>query len=79
MAGLGMETASFVIGGVILGYGARSLLGGGDTWILVGAIAGIASGISQLIRGGLKLNRQLDRAAGVGRRTKDREVEDRNR
>ena len=64
MAGLGMETASFVLGGVVLGWIAREALGGGDVWIIVGAVAGIASGISQLIRGGPKLNRQLDRVAG---------------
>ena len=64
MAGLGMETASFVLGGVVLGWIIREVFGGGDVWIIVGAVAGIASGISQLIRGGLKLNRQLDRAAG---------------
>jgi F0F1-type ATP synthase assembly protein I len=63
MAGLGMETASFVLGGVVLGWVIREAFGGGDVWIVVGAVAGIASGISQLIRGGLKLNRQLDRAA----------------
>ena len=63
MAGLGMETASFVLGGVVLGWIIREVFGGGDVWIIVGAVAGIASGISQLIRGGLKLNRQLDRAA----------------
>lgn len=64
-----METASFVLGGVILGWGAKTLFGGDDTWIVIGAVAGIASGISQLIRGGLKLNRELDRAAGIGPRT----------
>ncbi len=64
MAGLGMETASFVLGGVVIGWVIREATGGGDVWIVVGAVAGIASGISQLIRGGLKLNRQLDRAAG---------------
>ena len=64
MAGLGMETASFVLGGVVIGWVIREAGGGGDFWIIVGAAAGIASGISQLIRGGLKLNRQLDRAAG---------------
>lgn len=63
MAGLGMETASFVLGGVVLGWVIRETFGGGDVWIILGAVAGIASGISQLIRGGLKLNRQLDRAA----------------
>ncbi len=67
MAGLGMETASFVLGGVVLGWVIRETFGGGDVWIIVGAVAGIASGISQLIRGGLKLNRQLDRAAGRAR------------
>ena len=71
MAGLGMETASFVLGGVVIGWGAKTLFGGTDTWILIGGIAGILSGISQLIRGGLKLNEQLDRAAGVGKRVED--------
>jgi F0F1-type ATP synthase assembly protein I len=64
MAGIGMETASYVLGGVFLGWLAKESFGGGDGWIVGGAIAGIASGISQMIRSGLKLNRQLDRATG---------------
>ena len=64
MAGIGMETASYVLGGVFLGWLAKEGFGGGDGWIVGGAIAGIASGISQMIRSGLKLNRQLDRATG---------------
>ena len=63
MAGIGMETASYVLGGVFLGWLAKEGLGGGDGWIVGGGIAGITSGISQMIRSGLKLNRQLDRAA----------------
>ena len=78
MAGLGMETASFVLGGVVIGWGAKSLFGGTDTWILVGGIAGILSGISQLIRGGLKLNRQLDQAAGLGRSPRVDDSKDRS-
>ncbi len=63
MAGIGMETASYVLGGVFLGWLVREGFGGGDGWIVGGGIVGIASGISQMIRSGLKLNRQLDRAA----------------
>ena len=65
MAGLAGETASHVLAGVLLGWGASELFGG-DYWIIVGGIMGIITGIASLIRGGLKLNHQLDLARGKG-------------
>lgn len=70
MAGLGMESVSFVAGGVVIGWGLSELArrwdwGGGDWWVIGGAAFGLASGMSQLIRGALKLNTQLDRAAAA--------------
>ena len=64
MAGIGMETASYVLGGVFLGWLAKEGFGGGDGWIVGGGIVGIVTGISQMLRSGLKLNRQLDRVTG---------------
>ena len=63
MAGLAGETASHVLAGVLLGWGASELFGG-DYWIIVGGGLGIVTGIAGLIRGGLKLNNQLDLARG---------------
>ncbi|MBC02677.1 MAG: hypothetical protein CMJ34_05150 [Phycisphaerae bacterium] len=66
MAGLGMESVSLVAGGVVMGWffgGFAEGQGWGtrDWWVMGGAVAGMASGLSQLIRGGLRLNKQLDR------------------
>ena len=66
MAGLAGETASHVLAGVLLGWGASELFGG-DYWIIAGGILGVVTGLASLIRGGLKLNHQLDHARGKGR------------
>ena len=72
MAGLGIETVSFVLGGVAIGWGLKILVvqwgwPESDYWIVGGAIFGMASGFSQLIRGGLRLNKQLEAATRAGR------------
>ena len=76
MAGLGMESVSLVAGGVILGWffgGFAEGQGWGtrDGWVMGGAAAGMASGLSQLIRGGLRLNKQLDRRSSGKSKTED--------
>ena len=60
MAGLAGETISHVIGGGILGWLLDSWLDT-DYWIIVGLLAGIATGLLTLVRGSLNLNKQLDR------------------
>lgn len=60
MAGLAGETASYVVAGGLLGWGVNYLFQ--IEWgIVVGAVMGILCGITNLIRGSLKLNAQLDR------------------
>ena len=60
MAGLAGETASYVIAGALLGWGANLLFS--LKWgILVGAVLGILCGMTNLIRGSLKLNAELDK------------------
>ena len=59
MAGLAGETASHVGAGLLLGWGLAGLLNN-PVWIAVGGIIGIVTGMASLIRGALKLNRQLD-------------------
>ena len=59
MAALGSETVSHVAAGGLLGWILDKWLGT-DYWLMVGLIAGIATGIVALLRGSLKMNRQLD-------------------
>ncbi|MFB3139492.1 MAG: AtpZ/AtpI family protein [Phycisphaerales bacterium] len=61
MAGLGMEVAAQVAAGTILGWLFDLLQGTSPNGILVGSVLGIVVGLWSLIRGALKLNRQLDR------------------
>lgn len=72
MAGLGIETVSYVLGGLAAGWGIGRLLAHwgwpeSDLWIVGGAVLGMASGFSQLIRRGLRLNRQLEAATRAAR------------
>ena len=62
MAGIGMEVASTVAGGALIGW-LVDRWRGGTTWLLVGSIAGLVVGMWTLVRGTLKLNKQLEREA----------------
>lgn len=62
MAGIGMQTSSEVLAGSLLGWAADRWLGTSPRWTLVGGIAGIAVGLTTLIRGAAKANRELDEA-----------------
>lgn len=61
MGGLGMETAAQVGAGALLGWLFDRWRGTGPTGLLVGSVIGIAVGLASLIRGALKLNRELER------------------
>ena len=70
MGGLGMEVAAQVAAGAVLGWLWDRWRGTGPTGLLVGSVIGIVVGLGNLIRGALKLNRELDRVhptAGRGR------------
>jgi len=68
MAGIGIQTSSEVIAGALLGMGFDWWRGGGNVGLLVGGICGIAVGMTSLLRGAVKLNREFDgsRRAGPG-------------
>ena len=61
MGGLGMEVATQVGAGALLGWLFDRWRGTAPTGLLVGAVIGIVVALWSLIRGGLKLNRDLDR------------------
>src|SRR5262245_38706602 len=63
MAGIGMQVASEVAAGTLLGVLFDWWRGTGRVGVIVGAITGIAVGLWILIQQALKLNRQLDVAA----------------
>jgi len=63
MAGIGMQVASEVAAGTILGFLVDLWRGSGHVGVTIGAIAGIAVGLWSLIKESLKLNRQLDAVA----------------
>lgn len=70
MAGIGMTVASEVAAGVILGLAFDWWRGHGNTGVVVGSIAGIAVAMWSLLRGTLKLNKQLERTAPTAGRGK---------
>src|SRR5262245_30950300 len=63
MAGIGMQVASEVAAGALMGFLFDWWRGSGRIGILVGSIAGIAVGLWSLISQSLKLNRQLELSA----------------
>lgn len=70
MAGIGMQVASEVAAGVILGLIFDYWRGSGNIGVIVGGTAGIAVGLWSLIRNSLKLNRLLERTAPTAGRGK---------
>jgi len=79
MGGLGMEVAAQVAAGAVLGWLYDRWRGTGTTGILVGSLIGIAVGLGSMIRGALKLNRELERqspTAGRGKPLVDEDGDD---
>ncbi len=70
MAGLGMEVSAQVAAGALLGWLYDRWRGTGTTGILVGSLIGIAVGLGSMIRGALKLNRELERQSPIAGRGK---------
>ena len=70
MGGLGMEVAGQVAAGSVLGWLYDRWRGTGTTGILVGSLIGIAVGLWSMIRGALKLNRELERESPTAGRGK---------
>ncbi len=70
MGGIGMEVVSQVAAGALLGWIFDRWRGTAPTGLLIGSVIGIIVGMWSLIRGSLKLNRELERqhpTAGRGR------------
>jgi F0F1-type ATP synthase assembly protein I len=63
MAGIGMQVASEVAAGALLGFLFDLWRGSGRIGIMVGSITGIAVGLWSLVSQSLKLNRQLELSA----------------
>ena len=66
MAGIGFQTSSEVAAGALLGLGFDWWRGEGSTGVLIGGIVGIVVGMTSLIRGAMKLNREFDAARRGG-------------
>ncbi len=72
MAGLGFQVATEVAAGALLGWLFDRWRGTDPTGLLIGAIVGIVVGLWSLIKGSLKLNRELDALHPAGPRTTTR-------
>ncbi len=70
MGGLGMEVAAQVAAGAVLGWLYDRWRGTGTTGMLVGSLIGITVGLGNMIRGALKLNRELERQSPTAGRGK---------
>ena len=63
-----MQTSSEVVAGALIGWAVDRWLDSPPTGLLVGGIAGIAVGLTTLIRGAMRANRELDEARRGGGR-----------
>ncbi len=70
MGGLGMEVAAQVAAGAVLGWLYDRWRGTGTTGMLVGSVIGISVGLWNMIRGAIKLNRELERQSPIAGRGK---------
>ncbi len=70
MGGLGMEVAAQMAAGAGLGWLYDRWRGTGTTGMLVGSVIGISVGLWSMIRGAIKLNRELDRQSPIAGRGK---------
>ncbi len=61
MGGLGMEVAGQMVAGAALGWLFDRWRGTGSIGLLAGSLIGIVVGLWSLVRGAMKLNRQLER------------------
>jgi hypothetical protein len=68
MAGIGMQVASEVVAGTLLGWLFDYWRGHGHVGVLVGSVCGICVGLFSLIRQSLRLNAMLDRTAPLAGR-----------
>jgi hypothetical protein len=76
MGGLGMQVASEAGAGALLGWLFDAWRGTEPTGLLIGALVGITVALWSLIKGGLKLNRDLDREAAQRRQPPPAPLED---
>lgn len=70
LAGVGMQAASEVMAGALLGWLVDRWRGHGSVGLLTGAIIGIVVAMWTLLKVGLRLNRELDRTSPVRGRGK---------
>ncbi len=67
MMGLAWEFVTQMIAGALLGWGIGTWLGNESLGSLIGTGVGLIVATYSLIRGGMKLNRELDRIASASR------------
>lgn len=60
MAGLGFQTSSEVAAGALLGLAFDWWRGSGSTGIIVGGVIGIVVGMTSLLRGAMRMNKEFD-------------------
>ncbi|MFM7134718.1 MAG: AtpZ/AtpI family protein [Planctomycetota bacterium] len=65
LVGLGMQVASEVAAGVLLGLGADHLLGTERRWLIVGSLVGVLVAMWTLIRTAMRLSRSSTRPTGL--------------
>ena len=66
LSGMGVELASHILAGLLLGWVLDKVFDTGHRWMTIGAIAGAVVGMTEFIRSALKAQRRATRNAYRG-------------
>jgi len=67
MSGMGIELASHIVAGLLIGWLLDYWLKTSPLWLVIGTVAGVVVGMVQFIRSALKAQRQSTRQAAARR------------
>ncbi|MCA9290574.1 MAG: AtpZ/AtpI family protein [Phycisphaerales bacterium] len=63
LSGMGLELASHVVAGLLIGWGIDHFAGTGRLWLIIGTVAGVVTGMASFIRGAMAETHSAEQTA----------------